>query len=118
MSRLGLLAGVGLGAALLGGGVLVRVFRARDARLLRPLIAWQRRSLNPRNLRTVGTPGAPWAVVRHTGRSSSSTGDGMPSPPARRAWSPSRRCPVGAGQPTCWPAGSSGSARRCSCGST
>ncbi|WP_238335793.1 nitroreductase family deazaflavin-dependent oxidoreductase [Serinicoccus kebangsaanensis] len=62
------LAVVAVGAGALGTAALVRGFRTRDPRLLGPLLAWQRRSMNPRNLRTAGQPGAPWAVVRHTGR--------------------------------------------------
>jgi hypothetical protein len=43
-------------------------FRARSPILIEPLLFLQRRVINPRQLRTAGTPGSGTSVVRHEGR--------------------------------------------------
>ena len=60
------------GALLLGLGAIALVFvlgmRAKSPLVLRPLIGLQRAILNPRQMRSAGTPGASAAVIRHHGR--------------------------------------------------
>lgn len=60
------------GALLVGLGAIVLVFllgmRAKSPLVLRPLIRVQRAILNPRQMRSAGTPGAYAAVIRHRGR--------------------------------------------------
>jgi hypothetical protein len=59
--------------ALLGGLaviaiVLLLAWRAKSPLVLRPLIRLQRAILNPRQMRSAGTPGAYASVIRHRGR--------------------------------------------------
>ena len=60
------------GALLLGLGAIALVFvlgmRTKSPLVLRPLIRMQRAILNPRQMRSAGTPGAYAAVIRHRGR--------------------------------------------------
>jgi hypothetical protein len=59
--------------ALLGGLaviaiVLLLAWRAKSPLVLKPLIRLQRAILNPRQMRSAGTPGAYASVIRHRGR--------------------------------------------------
>lgn len=62
------------GALILGLVVIALVFvlgwRAKSPLVFGPLIGLQRRIINPRQLRSAGTPGAYAGVIRHQGRSS------------------------------------------------
>ena len=56
-------------AVLIAGVVLfVGGMRMRHPFLLRPLFGLMRAQLNPRSLRTAGTPGADASIIRHRGR--------------------------------------------------
>jgi deazaflavin-dependent oxidoreductase (nitroreductase family) len=63
-----------VGALLLGVVVIALVFvlgwRAKSPLVLNPLIRLQRAILNPRQMRSAGSPGAYAAVIRHRGRTS------------------------------------------------
>jgi deazaflavin-dependent oxidoreductase (nitroreductase family) len=50
------------------GVVFVLGMRAKSPIVLRPLIAFSRRVLNPRQLRQAGRPGAFASIIRHRGR--------------------------------------------------
>lgn len=45
-------------------------WRARSGLVLRPIIAFSKRVMNPRQMRTAGTPGAYASIIRHRGRTS------------------------------------------------
>ncbi|GAA2041893.1 hypothetical protein GCM10009819_30090 [Agromyces tropicus] len=64
-----LLTAVGIAAAV-AAAIVVIGFRRQDPRVLRPLVRWQRRSLNPRALETAGRPGDQHSIIRHVGRTS------------------------------------------------
>jgi len=55
------------GAATLGI-LFVLGMRAKSGLVLRPIIALSKAAINPRQLRTAGTPGAYAGIVRHRGR--------------------------------------------------
>jgi deazaflavin-dependent oxidoreductase (nitroreductase family) len=61
-----------VGVLLLGLATVAVVYvagmRAKSPLLLKPLVGLQRAVINPRQLRTAGTPGAYAAVIRHRGR--------------------------------------------------
>ena len=63
-----------VGALLLGVVAIALVFmlgmRAKSPLVLRPLIRLQRAIINPKQMRSAGTPGAYASVIRHRGRSS------------------------------------------------
>ena len=50
--------------------VIVLGWRAKSPLVLRPVIGFSRAVINPRQLRTAGSPGASASVVRHLGRKS------------------------------------------------
>jgi deazaflavin-dependent oxidoreductase (nitroreductase family) len=62
------------GVLFVGVAVIALVFllgmRAKSPLVLRPLIRLQRAIINPRQMRSAGTPGAYAAVIRHRGRTS------------------------------------------------
>jgi deazaflavin-dependent oxidoreductase (nitroreductase family) len=51
-------------------GLFVVGWRAKSGLVLRPIIAFSKRYMNPRQMRTAGTPGAYAAIIRHRGRTS------------------------------------------------
>jgi deazaflavin-dependent oxidoreductase (nitroreductase family) len=55
------------GAATLGI-LFVLGMRAKSGLVLRPIVAFSKVAINPRQLRTAGTPGAYAGIVRHRGR--------------------------------------------------
>jgi deazaflavin-dependent oxidoreductase (nitroreductase family) len=61
-----------LGVLILGFAALALVYvlgmRAKSPLVLRPLVRLQRAIINPRQMRSAGTPGAYAAVIRHRGR--------------------------------------------------
>ncbi len=61
-----------VGALLLGIAIVALAYlagmRTKSPFLLKPLIRLQRAVINPRQLRSAGTPGAYAAVIRHRGR--------------------------------------------------
>jgi len=63
-----------VGAIVLGLALIALVYlvgmRTKSPLVLRPLVRLQRAVINPRQLRSAGTPGAYAAVIRHRGRSS------------------------------------------------
>jgi deazaflavin-dependent oxidoreductase (nitroreductase family) len=63
-----------VGALFVGVVAIALVFvlgmRAKSPLVLKPLIRLQRAIINPRQMRSAGTPGAYAAVIRHRGRSS------------------------------------------------
>jgi deazaflavin-dependent oxidoreductase (nitroreductase family) len=61
-----------IAAAAIGaiGFAYVMGMRAKSPLVLRPLIRLQRALINPRQMRSAGTPGAYAAVIRHRGRTS------------------------------------------------
>ena len=63
-----------VGALLLGVVAIALVFmlgmRAKSPLVLRPLIRLQRAIINPKQMRSAGTPGAYASVIRHRGRTS------------------------------------------------
>jgi deazaflavin-dependent oxidoreductase (nitroreductase family) len=64
-----------LAGALIVGLVVIAIvvllgMRAKSPLALRPLIRLQRAVINPRQMRSAGTPGAYAAVIRHCGRTS------------------------------------------------
>ncbi|MEZ3161545.1 nitroreductase family deazaflavin-dependent oxidoreductase [Microbacterium sp. BWT-B31] len=70
-SRVALLvAGIVAGTLLCAVGAFVLGVRRKNPTVLRIARVIQRDFANPQALRTAGTPGSPWAVVRHTGRRS------------------------------------------------
>ena len=69
MGRIALLALAGFGAVVgVAAGVLAAGLRWRIPIVLDGIRRLNRRVINPRNLRTAGQPGSPWAVVHHVGR--------------------------------------------------
>ncbi len=60
------------GALVLGIAAVAAIYvlgmRAKSPLVLRPLIRLQRAMINPRQMRSAGTPGAYAAVIRHRGR--------------------------------------------------
>jgi deazaflavin-dependent oxidoreductase (nitroreductase family) len=62
------------GAILLGLAAIALVYllgmRAKSPLVLKPLIRLQRAIINPRQMRSAGTPGAYASVIRHRGRTS------------------------------------------------
>lgn len=62
------------GAVILGCGAVALAFivgwRAKSPLVLKPLIRLQRAVINPREMRSAGTPGAYASVIRHRGRGS------------------------------------------------
>jgi hypothetical protein len=71
-----------LAGALFGGFVVIAIvvllaWRAKSPLVLRPLIRLQRAIINPRQMRSAGTPGAYAAVIRHRGRA---TGRSLETP--------------------------------------
>jgi deazaflavin-dependent oxidoreductase (nitroreductase family) len=67
-----LLAVIAAVALLLAGltAIFVVAWRAKSGLVLRPIIALSKRFMNPRQMRTAGTPGAYAAIIRHRGRTS------------------------------------------------
>jgi deazaflavin-dependent oxidoreductase (nitroreductase family) len=63
-----------VGAMFLGVGAIAIVFvlgmRAKSRLVLSPLIRLQRAIINPKQMRSAGTPGAYASVIRHRGRTS------------------------------------------------
>jgi deazaflavin-dependent oxidoreductase (nitroreductase family) len=61
-----------LGAIVLGLAALVTAFllgwRAKSPLVLRPIIALSKRFMNPKQMRSAGTPGAYAGIIRHRGR--------------------------------------------------
>jgi deazaflavin-dependent oxidoreductase (nitroreductase family) len=61
-----------LGVLILGSMAIALVYvlgmRAKSPLVLRPLVRLQRAIINPRQMRSAGTPGAYAAVIRHRGR--------------------------------------------------
>jgi len=52
------------------GGLFVVGWRAKSGLVLGPIIAMSKRFMNPRQMRTAGTPGAYASIIRHRGRTS------------------------------------------------
>jgi deazaflavin-dependent oxidoreductase (nitroreductase family) len=68
MALVGVLIGTILVAILGVGAVYVFGMRAKAPLVIRPLIRLQRAVINPRQLRSAGTPGAYASIIRHIGR--------------------------------------------------
>lgn len=70
LMQLATLAGVLIVGLAVIGLVYVLGMRAKSSLVLTPLIRFQRAFINPRQMRSAGTPGAYAAVIRHRGRTS------------------------------------------------
>ena len=57
------------------GAVFVLGWRAKSRLVLGPIIALSKRFMNPRQMRTAGTPGAYAGIIRHRGRVSGTAYD-------------------------------------------
>lgn len=67
IAAIGLTAVIGLGAAYVVG------LRTKSPVVIRPLVWFSRRFINPRQMRTAGRPGAYASIIRHRGRRSGRT---------------------------------------------
>ncbi len=65
LAILGVILAIGLGAI---GLVVLVGMRAKSPLVLRPLVLLQRAVINPRQMRSAGSPGAYASVIRHRGR--------------------------------------------------
>ena len=70
MEQVVVVVGVGLAAVGVLGLLYIAGMRRRSPLVHRPLIALQRAVINPRQLRSAGTPGAYASIIRHVGRTS------------------------------------------------